>query len=96
MNFGWRENLARIQAPTLMLLGEFDNYAKRLEAWRGLKHDHRMFIKVPCASHFMQFERARHLLYRSTAAWLSTGDFSGHARGEFHADAAGELKAASA
>ena len=35
MNFGWRANLARIQAPTLVLLGEFDNYAKRLEAWQG-------------------------------------------------------------
>ena len=75
MNFGWRENLARIQAPTLVLLGEYDNYAKRLEAWRGLKNDHKMFIKVACASHFMQFERARHLLYCATAAWLGTGAF---------------------
>ena len=96
MNFGWRGSLARIQAPTLVLLGEFDNYAKRLDAWHGLQLEHKMFIKVACASHFMQFERARHLLYRATAAWLASGAFDGDARGEFHANAAGELSAAPA
>jgi pimeloyl-ACP methyl ester carboxylesterase len=96
MNFGWRSSLAQIEAPTLVLLGEFDNYAKRLDAWRGLQTGHKMFIKVACASHFMQFERGRHLLYRATAEWLKTGAFSGHSRGEFLADAGGELSAAPA
>ena len=40
MNFGWRANLGQIQAPTLILLGEFDNYAKRLAAWKGLRVEH--------------------------------------------------------
>ncbi len=96
MNFGWRASLAKIKAPTLVLLGEFDNYAKRLEAWRGLTLEHKMFVKVACASHFMQFERARSVLYRATAEWLVSGAFDGHARGEFHADARGQLKSASA
>jgi pimeloyl-ACP methyl ester carboxylesterase len=91
MNFGWRESLAKIQAPTLMLLGEFDNYQKRMDAWNGLQVDHKMFIKVPCASHFMQFEGARHLLYRATAAWLTHGAVEGNLRGKFCANAAGEL-----
>lgn len=51
-NFGWRANLARIGAPTLMMLGEFDNYAKRLEAWRGLGAEHKLSPALPtsCSS----------------------------------------------
>jgi pimeloyl-ACP methyl ester carboxylesterase len=91
MNFGWRSSLAQIKAPTLVLLGEFDNYAKRLDAWRGLRTGHKMFIKVACASHFMQFERGRHLLYRAAAEWMQTGAFAGQSSGEFRANSAGEL-----
>jgi len=91
MNFGWRANLARIQAPTLVLLGEFDNYAQRLEAWKGLRVEHRMFIKVACASHFVSFERGRHLLYRATQSWLADGAVDGAQSGEFFGDAQGKL-----
>ena len=87
MNFGWRESLAKIEAPTLVLLGEFDNYAKRMDTWHGLRAAHRLFIKVACASHFMQFERARHLLYRATDSWLRHGAVDGHAGGEYCAGA---------
>ena len=73
MNFGWRANSARIKAPTLVLLGEFDNYARRLEAWKGLTVEHRMFIRIACASHFVSFERGRHLLYRATRGTAGTG-----------------------
>ena len=95
-NFGWRANLSRIKAPTLVLIGEYDNYAKRLEAWRGLAVEHRLFIKVACASHFMQFERGRHLLYRATESWLRTGSVNGAERGEFAADARGNIEASPA
>lgn len=92
MNFGWRENLARIRAPTLVMLGEFDNYVKRLEAWRGLTVPHKLFVRVACASHFMQFERGRHLLYRATASWLKSGAVEGAEVGELAADAHGNVK----
>ncbi|HZM45801.1 MAG TPA: alpha/beta fold hydrolase [Burkholderiales bacterium] len=91
MNFGWRANLARIEAPTLVLLGEFDNYARRLEAWKGLTVEHRMFIRIACASHFVSFERGRHLLYRATQEWLARGAVDGAQRGEFLADVEGRL-----
>ena len=91
MNFGWRENLARIKAPTLVLIGEFDNYAKRIEAWKGLTVPHRLLIKVACASHFVQFERGRHLLYRATESWLKRGAVEDAETGEFAADAHGVL-----
>jgi pimeloyl-ACP methyl ester carboxylesterase len=91
MNFGWRENLRRIEAPTLMLLGEYDNYAKRLQAWRGLSVRHKLFIRVACASHFMQFERGRHLLYRATESWLRNAEVEGAVHGEYAADDCGAL-----
>jgi pimeloyl-ACP methyl ester carboxylesterase len=91
MQFGWRNNLANIRAPTLVLLGEFDNYEKRLEAWHGLRVDPRLFIKVCCASHFMQFERGRHLLYRATIDWLTSGSVEGVYQGEYTANVDGFL-----
>jgi pimeloyl-ACP methyl ester carboxylesterase len=94
MNFGWKHNLANIKAPTLMLLGEYDNYAKRIEAWHGLGAPQKLFIRVACASHFMQFERGRHLLYRATESWLKSGEVEGRASGELAADAGGKLTTA--
>ena len=91
MNFGWRGNLAKIRAPTLVVLGEHDNYAQRLQAWRGLTVEHRLFVKVAGASHFISFERGRHLLYRATHAWLASGSVDGAQRGEFAADVEGRL-----
>ena len=96
MNFGWRSNLARIEAPTLVVLGEYDNYAQRLQAWRGLEVEHRLFIKMACASHFVSFERGRHLLYRATQEWLARGTVDGAERGEFFGDVNGRVTAAPA
>jgi pimeloyl-ACP methyl ester carboxylesterase len=91
MNFGWRANLARIQAPTLVMIGEYDNYAQRIQAWKGLRVEHRLFIKMACASHFVSFERGRHLLYHATEGWLARGAVDGFATGEFFADTEGKL-----
>jgi pimeloyl-ACP methyl ester carboxylesterase len=96
MNFGWRENLARISCPTLVMLGEYDNYGKRLEAWRGLTVEHKLFIKIACASHFVSFEQGRHLLYRATKEWLTNGTVDGQARGEFFGDTSGNVVPAKA
>lgn len=96
MNFGWRANLSRIEAPTLVVLGEHDNYAKRLEAWKGLRVEHKAFIKVADASHFIGFERGRHLLYRATHSWLASGAVDGAKTGEFFGDTHGKLTPAAA
>ncbi len=96
MNFGWRASLARIAAPTLYLLGEHDSYARRLESWHALAAPQRMFVRVAGCSHFMQFERARHLLYRAAAEWFHEGAFMGRESGEFAADTGGKLYGAAA
>jgi pimeloyl-ACP methyl ester carboxylesterase len=96
MNFGWRTNLGRIKAPTLVMLGEYDNYTQRLQAWKGLAVEHRLFIKIACASHFVSFERGRHLLYRATQEWFARGTVDGAERGEFLGDVDGGLTSSAA
>jgi pimeloyl-ACP methyl ester carboxylesterase len=91
MNYGWRLNAAQIEAPTLILLGEFDNYERRREAWQGLRIDHKVFVKVACASHFLQYERGRHVLHRATREWLQSGSVDGLRQAELHADYDGRL-----
>ncbi len=91
MNFGWRANIGSIQAPTLCLLGEFDNYVNRFPTWGGLKMDNRAFIKVGCASHFMQYERVRFVLHKATLEWLKSGTVEGQKFAELQSDRDGKL-----
>jgi pimeloyl-ACP methyl ester carboxylesterase len=92
MNYGWRANIGNIKAPTLFLLGEFDNYVNRFPTWGGLKMDNRAFIKVGCASHFMQYERVRCVLHRATLEWLAGATVEGAKFAELQSDRDGELQ----
>lgn len=91
MNYGWRANAAKIRAPTLVVQGEFDNYERRLDCWKTLTAERRVFIRLACASHFMQYERARHVLYRATCEWLKGGTIGGQARAQLQSDRDGQL-----
>jgi pimeloyl-ACP methyl ester carboxylesterase len=92
MNYGWRASCARIHTPTLILLGEFDNYEKRRDSWKGLASTHKVFVKLR-ASHFAQYERGRHTVHALTEEWLRTGRTGGATAGEFNADWEGKLTA---
>lgn len=94
MNYGWRANVPKIQAPTLTLLGEFDNYENRRDSWKALRSERRVFIKVECASHFLPYERGRHVTLRSTIEWLRHASIGGVDRGEFTASPDGTINAA--
>ena len=92
MNYGWRANAASIKAPTLVMLGEFDNYQKRRDSWRGLKStEHKAFVRIGAASHFVMFEYARRALHRHGLEWLASGTVGGARFGEFHSDRDGAL-----
>jgi pimeloyl-ACP methyl ester carboxylesterase len=86
MNYGWRANAARVSAPTLIMLGEHDNYEKRRDAWGGLASTHKVFVKIEGASHFVQYERGRHVVHQFAEEWLKNGRISGATGGEFTAD----------
>lgn len=91
MNYGWRANAARIQAPTLVLLGEFDNYERRRETWSGLTLTHKAFVRIEGASHFVQYERGRHVVHRLAEEWLRRGAIGGNADGQSSADWDGNI-----
>lgn len=92
MNYGWRTNAARVQAPTLVMLGEFDNYEKRRDAWNGLTPAHKAFVRIEGASHFVQYERGRHAVHRLTEEWLRGASVGGATQGQFSADWDGTIR----
>jgi pimeloyl-ACP methyl ester carboxylesterase len=92
MNYGWRTNAADIRAPTLVVQSEFDNYEKRHDTWRGLGSKRKLFVKIACASHFLQFERARYALHRITRDWLQKSAVSGFDGGMLYADPHGNIR----
>ena len=90
MNYGWRANCARIRTPTLVMLGEFDNYEKRRDSWKGLASTHKVFVKLR-ASHFAHYERGRHTVHRLAEEWLRSGKTGGATTGAFSADWDGKI-----
>jgi pimeloyl-ACP methyl ester carboxylesterase len=70
MNYGWKTSVENIKAPTLVLLGEFDSFEHRLDAWKGLKVEQKVFIRIACGSHFLQYERNRKVLHEASRQWL--------------------------
>jgi pimeloyl-ACP methyl ester carboxylesterase len=91
MNFGWRANVPKIKAPTLIMLGEFDNYEPRRDSWKALKAERRVFIKLECASHFVPYERGRHVMKRAAIEWFRHASIDGAPRAELYADPDGKL-----
>ncbi|HXV10855.1 MAG TPA: alpha/beta fold hydrolase [Burkholderiales bacterium] len=91
-NFGWRANAARVTAPTLVMLGEHDNYNARRDAWGGLASAHKAFVKISNATHFVQYERARHVVHQLTENWLRRGEVPGATRPELAIDWEGKLR----
>jgi len=92
MNYGWRANAARLDRPTLVMLGEHDNYEKRRDAWGGLASPRKVFVKIDGASHFVQYERGRHAVHMLTEEWLRSGSVSGETCAEFATDWDGRLR----
>lgn len=92
MNYGWRANAARIQAPTLILLGEFDNFERHLDAWKALKVEQKVFVKIACGSHCLQYERNRKVLHEASRDWLRHGTVAGRSQGFLTADAEGNIR----
>lgn len=92
MNYGWKGNAAKITSPTLILLGEFDNFERRLDTWKGLNVEQKVFIKIACGSHFLQYERNRKVLHEASRQWLQTGAINGKKQGMMSADADGRIQ----
>ena len=92
MNYGWRKTVPQIKAPVLILLGEFDNFEKRHDAWKALTVKHKAFLKIACGSHYLQYERQRKVVHAASKEWLLKGTINGKAEGYYAADRSGTIQ----
>lgn len=91
-DFGWSpEMAAKVVAPTLVVVGEFDRLVDRHTVYEQLGSKQKVFLRVACASHFMVWEKQHTALQRMSLEWLQRGTAMGQSRGEIAADAKGVI-----
>jgi pimeloyl-ACP methyl ester carboxylesterase len=83
--WGWNtEEAKRIKVPTLVMLGEFDELnASNKQLYEDLGTDNKVFVSIPCGSHFLVWEKNHSALHEASRQWLVNGTFNGAKRGEF-------------
>jgi len=83
--WGWNaEEAQRIKISTLVVLGEFDELnASNKELYEDLGADNKVFLSIPCGSHFLLWEKNHSALHEASRQWLLNGTFNGAQRGEF-------------
>lgn len=83
--WGWNaEEARRVEVPTLVMLGEFDALnASNKQLYEDLGADDKVFVSIPCGSHFLVWERNHSALHEASRQWLLHGTFNGAKRGEF-------------
>lgn len=91
--WGWNARTAgALKVPTLIMVGEEDDL---LSSNAHLFEDHgaerKSFLRIACATHFMNWERQRRVLHRASFEWLTKGSLGGLDRGRFKADVAGTV-----
>jgi pimeloyl-ACP methyl ester carboxylesterase len=96
MNYGWRKTVPQIKAPVLIMLGEFDNFERRHDAWKALTVKQKVFLKIACGSHYLQYERQRKVVHEASKEWLLKGTVNGKSEGYYAADRAGKIDVGSA
>lgn len=91
--WGWNaRSAAQIKVPVLIMVGEFDRLLpSNIELFEDLGTDRKVFMEVKGASHFMQWEKQRHLLHRGSREWLEGGTVAGFAGGRLVADYEGSI-----
>ncbi len=90
---GWSTEQANaLKMPVMVIVGEFDAPNERRTVFDAAGSEAKVFIKVACASHFMQWERQRNVLHSASLEWLRDGKFAGAARAVFDADPSGNVR----
>lgn len=92
--FGWTPELAaKVTAPTLIMVGEYDRLNERRTVFEQIGSKDKVFLNVACASHFMVWEKQHRVLHTASFEWLTQGQVKNVRRGEFVVDAEGNFKA---
>ena len=86
-SWGWnREYAAKVQAPTLILVGEQDRLLgpdeQLYEDLTGA--DGTVLVTMACATHFAVWEETQYrFMHEASREWLAHGTFRGHTTGRF-------------
>lgn len=89
--WGWNaRGAAKLQLPVLLMVGENDPlHASNIRLFGDIGSRRKAYLQISCASHFMMWERGRHVQRAAALEWLEHGTYQGARTGTFHADAAG-------
>jgi pimeloyl-ACP methyl ester carboxylesterase len=85
----WNRSIAaKVQAPTLVVEGEFDHMSPLTvpesirAAYADLGTSHKVFLNLACSSHFAQWETRHLIMFQASLEWLRDGSVNGLAEGE--------------
>ena len=93
--WGWNRRAAqRIAAPTLIMIGAFDDLLASNRALYGdLAVAGKAMLEIDCGSHFMLWEMQHRVLHQAAREWLTKGTLLGRKQGLFGADAQSRIAA---
>ncbi len=91
--FGWTKELtSKVVTPTLIVVGEYDRLKERRVVYDQISSKEKVFINVACASHFMVWEKQRHVLHATSLEWFTRGRVQKVKSGEFRVEEDGTYK----
>lgn len=88
-----RQDLEQVKTPMLIVTGTLDRPAARQRAYDHLTVRDKAFVLVESASHFMNWEKQRHVLHAASLEWLGHSRINGRRGGSFAVDWNGHYSA---
>ena len=84
--WGWNEEYAaKVEAPTLILVGEQDNPEARGVLYDDLTGaEGKVLVTMACATHFAVWEASQYkFMHQASLEWLESATYQGHREGRF-------------
>ncbi len=85
-SWGWNKEYAtKVEAPTLILVGQQDNPQSRDVLYDDLTGtDSKVLVTMECATHFAVWERSQYkFMHEASLEWLESGTFRENRQGRF-------------
>ena len=93
-NWGWNaEAASQVVVPTLIMVGEQDGlFNSNMLLFEDLGTQHKVFLGIACATHFIAWESQHRVLQKATVDWLRHGKVAGKRHGVLSADVDGKIR----